>query len=194
MTLENGLQIWEALVRSGLEEARKDRLPGYDAELVEALKQRLYPQATRALEKELRAAPPPAETFLDVFFSALKPFSEILGEVLAMFEAAGARRSNENLRIAFDFDKASRTLTLTLQEFREVESFFRRVARPLAERTWNSNTLFSLSRDVESVLEPLGVPHAQQSAAALVGVGAGAVGADVIQRRLGDFKHGSIMP
>jgi hypothetical protein len=35
MTLENGLQIWVALVSSGLEEKRKNHLPGYDAELGE---------------------------------------------------------------------------------------------------------------------------------------------------------------
>ena len=162
MMLDNGLQIWNALVLSGLEQARKNDLLGYDAELVAVLKDRLYPRATGSLEQELRAAPPAPETFLDVFFSTLKPFSQMLREVLGMFEAAGARRSDENLRIAFDFDKASTALTLTLEEFREVESFFRRVARPFVERKWNSNTLFSLTRDVESVLEPLGVPRGSQ--------------------------------
>lgn len=160
MMLENGLQIWMALVRSGLEEARKNRLPGYDAELVEVLKKQLYPQATRTLEQELQAAPPPAEAFLEVFFGALRPFSQMLRDVLGMFETAGARRSDENLRIAFDFDKASKALTLTLQEFREVEQFFRRVARPIVERLWNSNTLFMLNRDVQDVLGSLGVPDA----------------------------------
>jgi len=162
MTLENGLQIWEALVRSGLEEARKNKLPGYDAELAGVLRERLYPRATRTLERELRAVPPSPETFLDVFFGALKPFSQMLRDVLGMFETAGARRSDENLRIAFDFDKASRALTLTLEEFREVESFFRRVARPIVERQWNSNTLFSLTQDVQEVLQPLGVPDVRQ--------------------------------
>jgi len=162
MTLENGLQIWMALVRSGLEETRKNDLPGYDAELVRVLKEGLYPHAKRSLERELRAAPPSAEAFLEVFFGALKPFSQMLRDVLGMFESAGARRSDENLRIAFDFDKASKALALTLKEFREVEAFFRRVVRPIVVRRWNSNTLFSLSRDVQNVLESLGVPDAQQ--------------------------------
>lgn len=159
MPLENGLQIWMALVRSGLEEARKNRFPGYDAELVGVLKERLYPNATRSLDWELRAAPPSAETFLDVFFSALKPFSQMLRDVLNMFEAAGARRSDKNLRIALDFDKASKALALTLQQFREVEAFFRRVTRPIVERLWNSDTLWLLDRDVQHVLESLGVPN-----------------------------------
>lgn len=158
MALENGLQIWMALVHSGLEEARKNHLPGYDAELVRVLKESLYPHATRSLERELHAAPPSAEAFLDVFFSALKPFSRMLRDVLSMFEAAGARRSDENLRIAFDFDKASKTLALTLQQFREVEVFFRRVTRPIVERLWNSDTMWPLDLDVEHVLESFGVP------------------------------------
>jgi hypothetical protein len=159
MALENGLQIWQALLRSGLEPARKHELPGYDAELVARLKEGLYPKATRSFEQELRSAPPSTEMFLDVFFNALKPFSEMLREVLAMFESAGARRSDENLRIAFDFDKASKALALTLKEFREVESFFRKIARPIVERRWTSDTLWLLSRDVESVLERIAGPH-----------------------------------
>lgn len=124
MTLENGLQIWQALLRSGFEEERKNHLPGYDAELAALLKERLYPKSTRNLKQELRSAPPSTETFLDVFFNALKPFSQMLREVLAMFEEAGARRSDENLRIAFDFDKASEALSLTLQEFEKSNPFF----------------------------------------------------------------------
>src|ERR1700686_2698046 len=145
MTLENGLQIWMALVGSGLEETRKSRgnfLPGYDAELVRELRQRLYPHATRSIEQELRASPPSAEGFLEAFFGALRPFSKMLRDVLGMFEEAGARRSNENLSIALDFDQVSNPLALTLQEFREAEAFFRRVARPVVVRLWNSNTLW----------------------------------------------------
>ena len=162
MTLENGLQIWLALVRSGLEETRKNQLAGYDAELVGELKKGLYPNATRSLERELHAAPPSVEAFLEIFFGALKPFSRMLRDVLGMFEEAGARRSEENLRIAFDFDKASESLALTLEEFRETEAVFHRVARSIVVRWWNSNTLFSLVQDVQNVLEPLGVVDVRQ--------------------------------
>jgi hypothetical protein len=162
VTLENGLQIWMALVDSGLEATRRSRgdsLPGYDAELVLDLRQRLYPHATRSIEKELRDSPPSAEAFLEAFFTALKPFSEMLRDVLSMFEEAGARRSNENLRIAFDFDQASVPVALTLQEFREVEAFFRHVVRPVVVRLWNSNTLWLLNTDVQIVLESVGIPR-----------------------------------
>jgi len=159
MTLENGLQIWQALLRSGLEPARKHDLPGYDAELVACLRQDLYPKATSSFEEELRSAPPSTESFLDAFFNALKPFSEMLREVLLMFEEAGARRSDENLRIAFDFDSASKPLALTLQEFREVETFFRQIARPVIEREWNSDLLWLLNRDIGSALELIDGPQ-----------------------------------
>lgn len=151
-----------ALVRSGLEEKRTNKLPSYDAELVRVLKQSLYPHSRRSLKSELRAAPPSTEAFLEVFFGALKPFSQMLRDVLGMFVSAGAQRSDENLRIAFDFDKASEALVFTIKEFREVEAFFRRVTRPVVQRRWNSNTLFSLSRDVQDVLQPLGVPETQR--------------------------------
>ena len=160
MTLENGLQIWMALVRSGLEETRQSHqnpLPGYDAELVRELRERLCPGAKRSLERELRSAPPSGEAFLEVFFGALKPFSGMLRDVLGMFEEAGARRSDANLRIAFDFNQASKPLALTLEEFRETEAFFRRVSRPVVVREWNGNTLSSLWQDVQTVLESLGV-------------------------------------
>lgn len=159
MALENGLQIWQALLRSGVEPARKHELPGYDAELVACLKQDLYPKATRSFEEELRSAPPSPESFLDAFFNALKPFSQMLREVLLMFEEAGARRSDENLRIAFDFDSASKPLALTLQEFREVETLFRQIARPVIERKWNSDLLWLLNRDIGSALELIDGPQ-----------------------------------
>lgn len=157
MTLENGLQIWEALSRSGLEAVRKSCLPGYDVELVRELKKKLYPNATHSLDWELRNASPTAETFLDVFFSSLKPFSQMLRDVLRMFEEAGARRSDENLRIAFNFNKASKELALTLHEFREVEAFFRRITKPVVERLWDSNTLSLLTDDVLQVLKSFGL-------------------------------------
>lgn len=156
MVLEDGFQVWNALVRVGLEETRVNDLPGYDADLVRELTQRLYPHATQSLEDELRAAPPSTEAFLEVFFAALRPLSQMLRGVLNMFEAAGARRTDENLRIVFNFDKASQPLTLTLNQFRDTELYFRRVARPIVVRQWNTNTLWALKRDVDSVLESFG--------------------------------------
>lgn len=37
MTLNNGLEIWTELVGSGIEESRRNCLPGYDDELVRVL-------------------------------------------------------------------------------------------------------------------------------------------------------------
>ena len=159
MALETSLEVWRAVVRSGLQEVRANDLPGYDAALVQVLRGRLYPNARGSLEHELSAAPPPVEDFLDAFFAALKPFSEMLRDVLGMFEVAGARRSDENLRIAFDFDKATKPLALTLREFREVEAFFRQIVRPVVVRQWNSNLLFSLTKDVRDVVNALGPPN-----------------------------------
>ena len=153
MALNSGLEIWMELVGRGIEESRRNGLPGYDDELVKILKKRLYPKATRSLNRELHAAPPTTEAFLEVFFTELKPFSQMLREVLDMFEAAGAKRSDENMRITFDFDKASKELELTLQQFREVEVFLRRITRPTIERLWNPNTLGSLTQDVRQLLE-----------------------------------------
>lgn len=151
--LESSWQLWRTLVQSGLEESRRNLLPGYDAELVGVLKGRFYPMSRSSLDRLLRKNPPPVEEFLGVFFGTLKPFSRMLRDVLAMFEAASARRSDENLRIAFDFDKASASLTLTLKEFREIEKFFRLVARPVVVREWNSNTLGRFSQEVRETVD-----------------------------------------
>jgi hypothetical protein len=160
MTLNNGLDIWKELVGRGLEETRANGLPGYDVELVSTLKKRLYPVSTRSFSSELQSNPPSTEVFFDAFFSALKPFSKMLSDVLCMFESAGARRSDENLRIAFDFDKAESELALTLQQFREVETFFRRISRPIIVRLWDSNSLWSLREDVHNILKSFDVSSA----------------------------------
>lgn len=152
MALNNGLELWRSLVASGLELERKNRLAGYDAALVNELHERLYPDSVRSFEQDMRQAPPSTEAFLDAFFTALKPFSQMLREVLTMFEDAGARRSDENLRIAFNFDEATEELALTVKQFREVEVFFRQITREVIERRWNSNSLFALSGDVGGVI------------------------------------------
>jgi hypothetical protein len=151
--LESSWQLWQSLVQSGLQETRKNLLPGYDAELAELLKDRFYPGSSSSLDHLLRKKPPSVEAFLDAFFGALKPFSQMLRDVLAMFEGASAKRSDENLRIAFDFDKASVALALTLREFREIEKFFRSIARPVVVREWNSNTLGRFSQEVREAVD-----------------------------------------
>lgn len=154
-TLEDGYQIWLSLKKSGLEESRTKDLPGYDAELVSVLKRKLFPRSEQRLEDELRKAPPRTEHFLEIFFGALKPFSEMLRDVVKMLEDAGARRSDDNLRIAFNFDESSPALAMTLSEFREMESFFKQVIRPVVVRLWNSNHLFMLAKEVNDAVNKI---------------------------------------
>lgn len=79
----------------------------------------------------------------------------MLRDVLGMFETTGTRRSEQNLRVAFNFDEASPALSLTVQEFREIEEIVRYILRPVLERIWDSQTLFSLNDDISKVLKKI---------------------------------------
>ncbi len=152
--ITNGFELWKALVQSGLQESRKNGLSGYDDEIVTSMALRLYPgKKIKNLGRELEKSPPSTELFLEEFFQCLKPFSLMLKDILSMFKAAGARRSEDNLKISFNFDKAGTEISMTLKEFRDCERFTRRVMRPGAVRLWESKYLFDLNNEVRKIIE-----------------------------------------
>jgi hypothetical protein len=59
------------------------------------------------LDAELAMNPAEPEPFMSAFFEVVQPYAVMLREILAMFEAAGAKRTDSNLKIAFNFDKSS---------------------------------------------------------------------------------------
>jgi hypothetical protein len=166
-TLTDASALWQELRKSGVSIQTKSGRDGYDAALVAEIKCALFPGSSRSLERELKEVGTTTEAFLEVFFRAIQPFSMMLADILAMFEEANAKRSDNNLKISFQFDKASPALAMALDAFREVTGSVRRITRPVVRRLWNGNMLSLLHHSAEKCLEEFNLErpsYFQQSA------------------------------
>ncbi|MGY0791985.1 hypothetical protein ACW7BJ_21670 [Azospirillum argentinense] len=147
--IRDGLQVWRSLKTEGGLDVRRgateDR-DGYDRPIELAIRDILFPGAKASLEQRLARTRVSPEPFLAAFFAAVQPYADMMQDVLRMMEAAGAKRGERNLEIAFDFDQVSEALKLTLEQFREVERTFRYLTRPMRGRHWNLDGMWSLHR------------------------------------------------
>lgn len=75
----------------------------YDKELKNSIAQKLKLDAKR-FEEELGEKGISADRLLTAVLDALKPFSQMMGELLQTYEAAGAVSNNKNIQIRFNFD------------------------------------------------------------------------------------------
>ena len=123
MILQNGLDVWKALLRSGLDLKRLSGMASYDESIENAIGVRLFPGSRLSLERNLETEFVSTEDFLQAFFDSIQPFAMMLRDSLAMFEAASAQRGDQDLKIAFNLDSASPELALTLQHFREAMEY-----------------------------------------------------------------------
>lgn len=127
--LESAAAIWTFLRRQGgLDlEFHADM----DGEIVTALKVKLGLDAAADLDSVLQAGSVSIERFVEAFLTALGPYSKMMSELLAMFERAGGRRTENALRARFDFGH-DLALEFDIAQFRDwVERIER--ARALVE-------------------------------------------------------------
>jgi hypothetical protein len=132
-------KLWPALIqRAGLSGGRSSRNGRYDKELIDDLKERLFPGSAQPFETLLAHGSLSAEDLLRAFFATLRPFSEMKRDILHMLSAAGSAGSGDSLKIRFNFDPQHKPLDLLLAQFREqMEQFARAlVERPLISLTY----------------------------------------------------------
>lgn len=117
--LETAQELWPALItRAGLTGPRGKPLGPYDAGLIAALRERLFPGQTENFEDLLSRSDLSAESLLRAFFATLQPFAAMKEDILVLLTEAGARRSGDQLRIRFNVDKDGDPLDLLLENFR----------------------------------------------------------------------------
>jgi hypothetical protein len=146
----SGLTIWLDLKFRGgldLQRPRDAGTAGYDLPLEEKLNTLLFPSSKGSLETNLRAVATPPEDFFAAFFSALRPFSMMVHDVLELFEAANARYGDRNMKIVFNFKKGAE-LGVELKHFRETEQYLSRVTRPIHRWQWSGTGLFNINRQL----------------------------------------------
>ena len=114
--LESASQVWKHFVATG-----GVKSASWDAPLVESLRSTLS-LGPGPIEDELAAAGVSIEDLVTALLGELSPFTAMMGELLALFESQGIRRSDGSAEIAFDFGGAGQeSLAFDLESFRRMQ-------------------------------------------------------------------------
>lgn len=125
--LNDTLDLWD--VFSATADFKSDE---YDEELLSIIKKdlNLNPKSDiRDIREELDAKNISSEELLSVLLRSLRPFSIMLSDLLGMFEAAGAKSTDDNIQIKFDFKDAKDNFGLDLNHFRAYTTKTKQVVR-----------------------------------------------------------------
>ena len=95
--LQTASDIWNFLKNQG---GLNTRL--YDTDLQEELRLRLGIPNQFNFEKSLDDIS--TEDFIVAFFQSVHPYGEMMSDLLGMFEKAGAKQTDKNMAISFNFE------------------------------------------------------------------------------------------
>lgn len=139
--IKETLDLWKYLKSNGGLDIKN-----YDSYIIEELQSELSLPIGKAFEKQLKDENITIENFIIAFFKIVEPFSEMMSDLLLMFEKAGAKTSNNNLDIEFNFDNVKSDLKFDLESFRKWVNVWRRVKNKYNANLWNIESIWSLSR------------------------------------------------
>jgi uncharacterized protein YfaP (DUF2135 family) len=153
--LDSAVKVWAFLKQQGgLDEDY------YDKAILIELRSRLFLPEDCDLDIELRNRQITTENFLLAFFEAVQPYAEMMSDLLAMFQSAGAKETDHNLAVEFDFGSDSPALKFDLNHFRDYLHVWEKQKGHYLQMNLNSKSLwdlFSIFKDVSwnaSVLNP----------------------------------------
>jgi hypothetical protein len=120
---------------------------GYDEPLAIALTdgEGLGLRAGRNIADELERLGITIEDFLAAFFRAMRPYGEMLRDLLDLFTEAGAQFGEHNLAVEFDFGKGN-DLGFDVEQFRQWLAWWRRASESFQETRWSQEGLWNLVR------------------------------------------------
>jgi len=136
--LTSATSVWKYLRKQG-----GLKTESYDTDLVEELKSKLTLSSQDNLENLLENIS--AEDFVMAFFQTVQPYAEMMSDLLRMFETAGAKQTNRNLAISFNFNQNYPELKFDLSHFRSWIETWERVLGIYLANQWNYNTIWMLN-------------------------------------------------
>jgi hypothetical protein len=134
-------EFWEAFVKGA-----NVHVTSYDRDLATTLAAALGIRAGVHLGAELDRAGVSVERFVVALLHMLEPFPMMMSDLCRFFEAHGARRGREALRIAFDFDAVNEEVSFDLRHFREWQRVWERVRGVVELRLWSYTKLWAVQR------------------------------------------------
>jgi hypothetical protein len=140
--LDTPAAIWKTVTKVGGLDLRYHG--DVDEDVLQSLLRALGADPSRTIDTALSDPNLTVERFVGALLEALNPFSATLNDLLAMFERAGATRTDHSLQIDFDFGNAPK-LSFDLRQFRDWIEHVQRVRELVRVRRWSSNDLWLLS-------------------------------------------------
>jgi hypothetical protein len=140
--LDTPAAIWKTVTKTGGLDLRYHG--EMDEDVLQSLLRALGADPSLAIDTALSDPNLTVERFVGALLEALNPFSAMLSDLLAMFESAGATRTDHSLQIDFDFGNAPK-LSFDLLQFRDWIEQVKRVRELVRVRRWSSNDLWFLS-------------------------------------------------
>ena len=120
--IETSASFWEQIIKK-----RNFDEKGYDLDEANYIKEELGLLSGRDIltglkSKEKKGVPVEIEELIKVFFESMKSFSDMMVDLLNMFEEIAVKKTDKNLDIKFDFDKGKMPYTISLKHFKETTS------------------------------------------------------------------------
>jgi len=137
--LQSASDVWKFLKKQGGLDTNL-----YDDDLEEELRIRLEISNQSSFEDDLENKS--TEDFIVAFFQTVQPYAEMMTDLLCMFEKAGAKQTNKNIAISFDFGQDIPDLKFDLSYFRQCVETWKRVSGIYLANKWDSDTIWSLNR------------------------------------------------
>ena len=122
--IETAVDLWDAF-----EKASNLKKDFYDKELEKQIREKLSLPDTVSIRKNLGQKEIPVEKLLMAILTAMQPFSQMMCDLLKMFEKASAGQGDYNLRIHMEFGSMDDTLDFDLENFRQYEKMTEQACR-----------------------------------------------------------------
>lgn len=122
--IETAVDLWDAF-----EKASNLQKDFYDKELEKQIREKLSLPDTVSIRKNLEQKEIPVEKLLMAILTAMQPFSQMMRDLLKMFEKASAGQGDYNLRIHMEFGSMDDTLDFDLENFRQYEKMTEQACR-----------------------------------------------------------------
>lgn len=110
---ENSAELWRFICKSA---NFKDVF--YDYSLQEALKKELKLSPLKTVEYSLKQKGITCDELVLALLRVMEPYSQMMVDLLKMFERASAQSTDNNIQISFDFENKTNNLTFDLKNFK----------------------------------------------------------------------------
>ncbi len=136
--LQSASDVWKFLKKQGGLDTNL-----YDDDLEEELRIRLAIPSQSSFEDILENTS--TEDFIVAFFQTVQPYAEMMTDLLCMFEKAGAKQTNKNIAISFDFRQDIPELEFDLSNFRKWIESWKKVSGIYLANKWDKNNIWRLN-------------------------------------------------